>query len=509
VACCQSDLWRGRGPRPAAPCRTPSEHLLLGHQHPPSPPKPAFLPTPNLPTPAPGVSRSGADKISIGGDAVDAAEAYYAGGGKRTGETAIEQISEVYGKQAVVVRARRAAPAAGRPPVVRAARRRRRALPGRWRARRRRLCAAGRPLAALLPGCAPLAPAPRPPPARLDPRLRAPPSLAPLRPPACPPRRFPLTHSACTCRTPPPAPTPACLRPSPAPTASSGAGGSAPSRAAARRAASTPSQWQRQWRRWVRARSCSTASTTTARARCGGPTAAAAAARERAAAHRLRHCLRPAAAKAPRRVSPPASAPSAPAAPGLARARAAQPRSRRSLAANRALTSSWSAPCRGRLASRSLPAAARARPGTSPRCGAARGGGRLKAARPRALRRTSCLHAHAHAHAHAAEAGVTRASQSPYHNWPPARLVTAPETGALRRRAAPSSAPPACPPQPHSPRPPSRPAPLPPPRPARPPQVFKGTRASAALAAGIFHRREVGIDDVKQHMVEHGVPARL
>lgn len=47
--------------------------------------------------------RSGADKVSIGGDAVDAAEQYYASGSKRTGETAIEQISEVYGRQAVVV----------------------------------------------------------------------------------------------------------------------------------------------------------------------------------------------------------------------------------------------------------------------------------------------------------------------------------------------------------------------------------------------------------------------
>jgi len=47
--------------------------------------------------------RSGADKVSIGGDAVDAALEYYGNGGKKTGETAIEQISEVYGKQAVVV----------------------------------------------------------------------------------------------------------------------------------------------------------------------------------------------------------------------------------------------------------------------------------------------------------------------------------------------------------------------------------------------------------------------
>uniref|UniRef100_A0A383VTI8 Imidazole glycerol phosphate synthase hisHF n=2 Tax=Tetradesmus obliquus TaxID=3088 RepID=A0A383VTI8_TETOB len=47
--------------------------------------------------------RSGADKVSIGSDAVLAAEDYYAAGCKTNGSTAIEQISEVYGKQAVVV----------------------------------------------------------------------------------------------------------------------------------------------------------------------------------------------------------------------------------------------------------------------------------------------------------------------------------------------------------------------------------------------------------------------
>ncbi|KAG2499823.1 hypothetical protein HYH03_002115 [Edaphochlamys debaryana] len=47
--------------------------------------------------------RSGADKVSIGSDAVDAAQAYYARGGKTDGSTAIEQISAVYGKQAVVI----------------------------------------------------------------------------------------------------------------------------------------------------------------------------------------------------------------------------------------------------------------------------------------------------------------------------------------------------------------------------------------------------------------------
>lgn len=47
--------------------------------------------------------RAGADKVSIGSDAVDAAEAYVAAGGARTGATSIETISGVYGVQAVVV----------------------------------------------------------------------------------------------------------------------------------------------------------------------------------------------------------------------------------------------------------------------------------------------------------------------------------------------------------------------------------------------------------------------
>ncbi len=46
--------------------------------------------------------RSGADKISIGSDAVLIAEAYLETG-QKTGESSIEQISEVYGNQAVVV----------------------------------------------------------------------------------------------------------------------------------------------------------------------------------------------------------------------------------------------------------------------------------------------------------------------------------------------------------------------------------------------------------------------
>lgn len=47
--------------------------------------------------------QSGADKVSIGSDAVLAAEEYYQNGKKLTGKTAIEQISKAYGNQAVVV----------------------------------------------------------------------------------------------------------------------------------------------------------------------------------------------------------------------------------------------------------------------------------------------------------------------------------------------------------------------------------------------------------------------
>lgn len=39
--------------------------------------------------------------------------------------------------------------------------------------------------------------------------------------------------------------------------------------------------------------------------------------------------------------------------------------------------------------------------------------------------------------------------------------------------------------------------------------VFKETSVQAALAAGMFHRKEVGIDEVKNHMIKNGVPARL
>lgn len=47
--------------------------------------------------------KSGADKVSIGSDAVLAAEDYYRGGKVLYGNTAIEQISRAYGNQAVVV----------------------------------------------------------------------------------------------------------------------------------------------------------------------------------------------------------------------------------------------------------------------------------------------------------------------------------------------------------------------------------------------------------------------
>ena len=46
---------------------------------------------------------SGADKVSIGSDAVDAAQEFYSSGRRLTGKTAIEQISNAYGAQAVVV----------------------------------------------------------------------------------------------------------------------------------------------------------------------------------------------------------------------------------------------------------------------------------------------------------------------------------------------------------------------------------------------------------------------
>lgn len=47
--------------------------------------------------------KSGADKVSIGSDAVSAAEEYFARGRQLSGTTAIETISKAYGNQAVVV----------------------------------------------------------------------------------------------------------------------------------------------------------------------------------------------------------------------------------------------------------------------------------------------------------------------------------------------------------------------------------------------------------------------
>ncbi|GEQ70716.1 hypothetical protein JCM33374_g4395 [Metschnikowia sp. JCM 33374] len=47
--------------------------------------------------------RSGADKVSIGSEAVIIAENYYANGKKKTGTTAIETISSCFGNQAVVI----------------------------------------------------------------------------------------------------------------------------------------------------------------------------------------------------------------------------------------------------------------------------------------------------------------------------------------------------------------------------------------------------------------------
>jgi glutamine amidotransferase/cyclase len=47
--------------------------------------------------------KSGADKVSIGSDAVFAAEEYYARGKTLKGDTALETISQAYGNQAVVV----------------------------------------------------------------------------------------------------------------------------------------------------------------------------------------------------------------------------------------------------------------------------------------------------------------------------------------------------------------------------------------------------------------------
>merc|ERR1712222_19658 len=39
-------------------------------------------------------------------------------------------------------------------------------------------------------------------------------------------------------------------------------------------------------------------------------------------------------------------------------------------------------------------------------------------------------------------------------------------------------------------------------------EVFRATNCDAALAAGIFHRREVAIQDVKSHLARVGMPVR-
>ncbi|KAB1215171.1 Imidazole glycerol phosphate synthase hisHF, chloroplastic [Morella rubra] len=40
-------------------------------------------------------------------------------------------------------------------------------------------------------------------------------------------------------------------------------------------------------------------------------------------------------------------------------------------------------------------------------------------------------------------------------------------------------------------------------------EVFMKTNASAALAAGIFHRKEVPIQDVKEHLSGEGIEVRI
>ena len=39
--------------------------------------------------------------------------------------------------------------------------------------------------------------------------------------------------------------------------------------------------------------------------------------------------------------------------------------------------------------------------------------------------------------------------------------------------------------------------------------VFSETNVQAALAAGMFHRKEVEISAVKQHMADSGIPSRI
>ena len=46
-------------------------------------------------------------------------------------------------------------------------------------------------------------------------------------------------------------------------------------------------------------------------------------------------------------------------------------------------------------------------------------------------------------------------------------------------------------------------------RPSHFSDVFAATAASAALAAGIFHRNEVSISEVMEHMARSGLPTRV
>ena len=40
-------------------------------------------------------------------------------------------------------------------------------------------------------------------------------------------------------------------------------------------------------------------------------------------------------------------------------------------------------------------------------------------------------------------------------------------------------------------------------------QVFEETEADAALAASLFHFRELTVKEVKEHMAEHKIPVRI
>ena len=40
-------------------------------------------------------------------------------------------------------------------------------------------------------------------------------------------------------------------------------------------------------------------------------------------------------------------------------------------------------------------------------------------------------------------------------------------------------------------------------------EVFQDAHADAALAAGIFHRNDVSITDVKKHLLSEGIPVRI